>query len=384
MRETGSLISLITGNRCFNSMRNSMNMLKKYQQHTMSSRNIIVKFGMLILLLSSQVSAAFGRQAPFIIEGHHVAAGEKASFDIPVISASKDSTYIPVTIIHGKNPGPVIGLIAGIHGFEYPPIMAMQQMARELSPDSLSGTAIIVHIANVKAFFGRSVYYNPVDGKNLNREFPGNKNGSLTQCIAWMLSQKILPKCNYLVDIHAGDASEDLHDYVGYYAYGEQSAKAKQMAEALGFDWIMRSEASFVKGQPTMYCSKEAVSQGIPTVAIECGKLGGVSPAEIKKINEGLLNVMRSLQLLTGTAAVSNKPLEITKRTAVNSEHTGIFYSDCRSGQLIRAGMKLGYITDVKGNLLTNIYSPVDGFIVYQIATPPVNKGEILFSLGSL
>lgn len=338
----------------------------------------------MLLLLSCLIPAAFGQQVPFILEGHRVVPGEKTSFDIPVIAPSKDSTYIPVTIIHGKNPGPVIGLIAGIHGFEYPPIMAMQQMARELHPDSLRGTAIIVHIANVKAFFGRSVYYNPVDGKNLNREFPGNKNGSLTQCIAWILSQKILPRCNYLVDIHAGDASEDLHDYVGYYVYGQQTAVAKQMAEALGFDWIMKAEANLVKGQPTVYCSKEAVAQGIPTVAIECGKLGGVSPAEIKKINDGILNLMRSLQLLPGAPAAPNNPLEITKRTSINSEHTGIFYSHCKSGQLIRAGMKLGYITDVKGNWLTDIHSPVDGFIVYQIATPPVNKGEILFSLGSL
>lgn len=356
--------------------------------------NIIVESGsqvyrhlftyLFILTFSFQVSTVSGRQVPFVIEGHSVAPGKKASFDIPVIAVSKDSTFIPVTVIHGKKAGPVIGLIAGIHGFEYPPIMAMQQMARELSPDSLSGTVIIVHIANVKAFFGRSVFYNPVDGKNLNREFPGDKNGSLTQCIAWVLSQKILPRCNYLVDIHAGDAPEDLHDYVGYYAHGEQTAKAKQMAEALGFDWIMKSEIDFVKGQPTVYCSKEAVTQGIPTVAIECGKLGGVSQAEVKKINNGLLNLMRSLQLLPGAVETSNKPLEITKRNYINSEHTGIFYSDCKSGQLIRAGMKLGYITDVKGNLLTTIYSPVDGFIVYQIATPPVNKGEILFSFGSL
>ena len=325
-----------------------------------------------------------GLRMPFILEGHRVAPGKKISFDIQVIAPTKDSTYIPVSIIHGKSPGPVLGLIAGIHGFEYPPIMAMQQMARELNPDSLKGTVIIIHIANVKAFFGRSVYYNPVDGKNLNRQFPGDKNGSLTECIAWVLSQQILPRCNYLVDIHAGDASEDLHDYVGYYAWGQQAATAKQMAEALGFDWIMRSETGFVKGEPTVYCSKEAVKQGIPTVAIECGKLGGVTPAEIKKINDGLFNLMRSLQLLTGAPKASNKPLEITKRTTLTSEYTGIFYSDYRSGQLVKAGMKLGHITDVRGNWLTDIYSPVDGFIVYQIATPPVNKGEILFNLGSL
>lgn len=339
-------------------------------------------FSFILLLMAAQLPEAYGQQAPFEIEGRRVAAGRKLSFDIPVMAPSKDSTCIPVTIVHGKHAGPVLGLIAGIHGYEYPPIMAMQQMGRQLDPDSLHGTVIIVHIANVKAFLGRTVYYNPVDGKNLNREFPGDKNGSLTQCIAWTIAQKILPRCNYLVDIHAGDASEDLHDYVGYYEYGRQTAKARQMAEAMGFEWIIQFDPGFKEGQPTRYCSREALSQGIPTMAIECGKLGGVSTAEVNKINSGLLNVMRSLQLLPGKVQAPNAPLVITKRATITSEHSGIFYSDCKSGQLIRKGMKLGHITDLSGNPVAGVYAPVDGFIIYQLSTPPVNKGEILFSLG--
>lgn len=107
-----------------------------------------------------------------------------------------------------------------------------------------------------------------------------------------------------------------------------------------------------------------------------------MSTAETNKINSGVLNVMRTLHVLPGTVEAPNAPLEITKRAFINSEHTGIFYSDCKSGQLIRKGMKLGYITDLTGNLLSIIYSAVEGYIIYQIATPPVNKGEILFSLG--
>jgi predicted deacylase len=335
-----------------------------------------------VLSVALTITEGYCQQTAFLFEGYKIRAGSKVSFNIPVISSARDSTFIPVTVIHGKKAGPVLGLIAGIHGFEYPPIMAMQQLAKELDPDSLSGTIIIVHIANVRAFLGRTVYYNPVDGKNLNREFPGNKDGTLTECIAWALSSKILPRCNYLVDIHAGDASEDLHDYVAYYEYGDQTNIACQMAEALGFDWIIKSDPDFKAGQPTRYCTREGIAKGIPTVAIECGRLGNVSNAEVQKINNGLLNLMRLLQVTPGEVNAANAPLVITRRTFINSEHNGIFYSDCRSGQMIRKGMKLGFITDFFGNLLSTIYSPADGFIIYQIATPPVNKGEILFSLG--
>lgn len=330
-----------------------------------------------------QVHSAAARPS-FELEGHQVKPGEKTSFALPVVTQSNDSTCLPITVIHGRHAGPVLGLIAGIHGYEYPPIIAMQQMARLLNADSLSGTVIIVHLANVRAFLGRSVYYNPADGKNLNREFPGNPNGSLSACIAWTLSQKILPRCNYLVDIHAGDASEDLHDYVGYYAHGNQTGTARRMAEALGFDWIIRSDLVLQQDEPSRYCSREAVLQGIPTVAIECGRLGTVSTAETKKINDGLFNMMRLLQLLPGKTEAANVPLEITHRSFITSEHTGIFYTQCKSGQLIRKGMQLGYITGLTGELLTTIYAPADGFIIYQLATPPVNKGEILFSLGLL
>lgn len=91
---------------------------------------------------------------------------------------------------------------------------------------------------------------------------------------------------------------------------------------------------------------------------------------------------MRTLQLLPGTPTAANVSIEITKRVTINSEYTGIFYSYCRSGQLIRKGMKLGIITDLFGKPLQDIISPVDGFIIYMIGTPPINKGELLFNLG--
>jgi predicted deacylase len=73
---------------------------------------------------------------------------------------------------------------------------------------------------------------------------------------------------------------------------------------------------------------------------------------------------------------------EITKRSSISAEYSGIFYTEFKSGALIRKGTKLGVITDVFGNVLQEIISPIDGFIVYLTVTPPINKGETLFSLG--
>ena len=318
----------------------------------------------------------------FEFKTHRIHAGEKRSLTIPIKSKTGDSTFIPVTIFHGKAGGPVLGLIAGIHGNEYPPIIAMQRLPQLIALNLLKGTIIIVHMANVNAFFKRSVFYNPADGKNLNRVFPGNKDGSISECIAHVISTEIIPRCHFLVDIHAGDASEDLHPYVGYYNYKTQTAKAKQMAEALGFPWVTVSENNPTPGQPAKFCSAQSVSNDIPTVAIEYGKLGQVTLEEADFINKRLINMMQSIGLYDGTPRKFSPAFEITKRTSIAAEYSGIFYTEFKSGALIRKGAKLGVITDVFGNVLHEIISPIDGFIIYLTVTPPINKGETLFSLG--
>lgn len=318
----------------------------------------------------------------FEFREHKISGGEKRSFTIPIKSKTGDSTFIPVTVFHGKAEGPVLGLIAGIHGNEYPPIIAMQRLPQLIDLNLLKGTIIIVHMANVNAFFKRSVFYNPADGKNLNRVFPGSKDGTISECIAHVISTEIIPRCDFLVDIHAGDANEDLHPYVGYYDYKTQTTKAKQMAEALGFPWVIVSENNPTPGQSTKFCSAQSISNDIPTVAIEYGKLGQVTLEEADFINERIINMMQSIGIYVGTPRKFSPAFEITKRSSITAEYSGIFYADFKSGALIRKGTKLGVITDVLGNVLQEIISPIDGFIIYLTVTPPINKGETLFSLG--
>src|ERR1700722_5699797 len=94
-------------------------------------------------------------------------------------------TTIPITVIKGSKPGPVLALTAGIHGYEYPPILALQR----LQVKKLAGTLIIVHVANMPSFLGRTVYFSPLDGKNLNRVFPGKKDGTEAEQIAHAITR---------------------------------------------------------------------------------------------------------------------------------------------------------------------------------------------------
>ena len=153
------------------------------------------------------------------------------------------ATSIPVTVVNGTHDGPVLGLVAGIHGSEYAPILALQTVARQLTADEMRGAVIIVHIANLPAFRGRTIYFGPDDRKNLNRSFPGDPRGTVTERIAHALTEQVLKQSDYLIDVHAGDANESLRpSYSAYYAEAggpriiEQS---KRMAVAFGLDTIV-------------------------------------------------------------------------------------------------------------------------------------------------
>lgn len=136
-----------------------------------------------------------------------------------IFSVKSDSkeTYLPVTIIKGKEKGPVFTIVAGIHGYEYPPIIAVQELLKEIKPENIKGSLIIIPIANVESFQKRTPFVNPLDQKNLNTAFPGLEKGSPTEQIAHLITKEIIPNSTIFLDIHGGDANEDLLPFVCYY-----------------------------------------------------------------------------------------------------------------------------------------------------------------------
>nr|WP_295873740.1 M14 family metallopeptidase [uncultured Chitinophaga sp.] len=337
-----------------------------------------------MLLLVAGITAASAQPKAFAFKGQVIPAGTRASFTVPLATGTGDSVWLPFTILHGAQPGPVLGLIAGVHGYEYTPVLALQQLPDRVDLPSLRGTVIVLHIANVQAFTGRSIYYNPADGKNLNRSFPGKQDGTVTERIAWFIAHDLFSRCNYVVDNHCGDGNEDLHPYAGYYEYGKQAAASRAMAYATGFDWIMPAPVKLVPGEQAMYCNREAALQEIPSLTLECGRLGKTDAESVNMITAALLSIMRHLKMQPGEPLKADQPFVITERASVKSEHTGILTTTAYAGMLVRKGMKLATVTAFTGKVLQEITAPVDGVIVYMLKTPPVNKGEGVFSFGVL
>src|SRR5262245_54499119 len=168
----------------------------------------LLKISLSAISLCLSLPPAIGAQtrANFSSGPVTAAAGERASGIIAVPAAANDEgTTIPISVIHGSQPGSVLALIAGNHGSEYTSIIALQRLLNQLDPKKISGTVIMVHVANLPSFLKRTIYYSPVDGKNLNRVYPGRSDGTLSERIAYQITREVIERADYLIDLHCGD-----------------------------------------------------------------------------------------------------------------------------------------------------------------------------------
>ncbi|MDG1025168.1 MAG: succinylglutamate desuccinylase/aspartoacylase family protein [Gammaproteobacteria bacterium] len=329
--------------------------------------------------------------SPYRLAQLIVEPGEMVQGEIPISPSADDSgTFIPVTVLHGSKPGPVLSLIAGIHGSEYSPILSMQQLPALLDPTQMSGTLIVVHIANMPAFTGRTVYFGPTDLKNLNRSFPGDSSGTITERIAYALTSHVIKPADYLIDIHSGDANESLRpSYSAYYAEAggdDVVQQSKRIAVAFGLETVVQFAGSYDSIDDAIYTSAQAVTLGIPAMDVESGELGIIDDKYINPITKGVLNVMRELGMVQGQPDLPENPLFIADRARIYSEYDGIWYADplVNTGDYVTQGTKLGVITDYLGRELETITAPVSGVLLILFGTPPVNEGDAIVVIGKL
>ena len=293
---------------------------------------------------------------------------------------------IPVFVLKGKNKGPVFTIISGVHGYEYPPIIAAQTLIQELKPELVSGTIVIIPMTNPSAFYGRSPFVNPIDGLNLNRSFPGDKQGSETKRIANYITNVVIPESDVFVDIHGGDANEDLLPFVCYYNNEEklkQTEKAKQLSESSGFSHIVSYPYTLKEDKPAKYAFKQAVQDGKIALSIECGKLGTVQKDAVYMIKRGIYNMLAEMKMYPKTEGTKNDFINLNKQVYIKSEIKGVFYSSLKSGDKVKKGDVVGSIKNEFGNIISKITAKDSGIILYKIGTPPVNKGETIMCIAS-
>jgi hypothetical protein len=281
-------------------------------------------------------------------------------------------------VIHGARPGPVLGLIAGNHGYEYPPVLALQRLRARLKPEELSGSVILVHVANMPSFLGRTIYYSPVDRKNLNRVYPGKKDGTLSERIAFAITAEVIERSDYVVDIHCGDGNESLRPYLYLPVTGRAAFddKCRDFALAFGMDHIVLDRERPTDPQASLYCSTTAVTRGKPAITVESGYLGTVDEESIDRLTRGCQGLLQHLGMLPGIPERVQYPIYLDPYEVLTSPATGLLYPKVERGQSVARGTLLATITDFFGKSAGEVRSPFAGIVLCIVATPPIGQGE--------
>ena len=313
--------------------------------------------------------------------------GEKVSGFLDVPAAADAGTQIPVTIITGMTNGPVLALVAGTHGSEPSPIVALQRVRAELNPAELSGTVILVQIANLPSFVHRTVYRGPWDQKNLNRVFPGHPQGTVSERIAYAITTCVIDQCDALVDMHSGDANEALRPYSYWNKLGIDDAvdaRARDLALAFGLDHIVVDRNRPRDRNASVFCANTAQVRGKPAVTTEAGEVG-VPTAEMVDVNvRGAFRVMRHLGMLAGAPQMVQRPRWIEPSQVLTSPATGTWHPMVKPDQTVERDTLLGRLTNFFGESIADVRSPMDGVVLYIVASPAMSEGEPICMVGQI
>ena len=341
-----------------------------------------------LLLFAFLIPSALSAPArePFRLGTMTVPAGETLSGRLEVPDPEGKGTFIPVSVVHGAKPGKILALIAGTHGYEYPPILALQRIRKEIDPKSLAGTLILVHIANLPSFQRRTVYYGPADGKNLNRVFPGDSRGTLSQRIAFVLTESVIKRCDALIDMHCGDGNEALIPYSYWTISGrpDLDERAKELCLAFGLRHIIIDTTRTKDSASSVYLANTGTLLGKPAITTEAGFLGRTDEADVQRNIQGAKNVMRLLGLIEGRARPLSDPIWIDRYEVVMAGRDGLFYPKVKMGAPVKAGEAVGVLRDYWGEGAEDVRAPFAGIILYILGTPPANAGEPLFEVGRI
>lgn len=286
-----------------------------------------------------------------------------------------DISYVDV---RGRREGPHLTVLAGVHGTEYTSIAAVREFALGLDPGSLAGRVTAVPLLNLPAFWARSPFVVPVDGKNLNRCFPGDPGGSYTDVFAHRVFQRFVAGTDYLLDLHAGDIPEALEPFT-IYDESPVEERARALAVAYGLGHVVRQPASArTVGGSTDAAAADA---GIPAIIAEAGQNGILDRAAVETHLAGLANVLAHLGMTAGEVPASS-PQEHPGWAWLRSPVGGWWEPAVTTGEHVEAGQRLGLVSDLVGGPLHEVVAPVAGVPLFLTSSPAVVADGLLMGLA--
>ena len=304
---------------------------------------------------------------------------------------------VPVVEAAGSGDGQKLTVIAGVHGCEYASMAAVRQWSAHLSGLDLRGSVRAVPVLNLPAFRARSPFVVPEDGKNLNRCFPGNPDGTLAERLAHATFTQLIAGSDALIDAHCGDLPEALEPFTLYEA-GPAEDRALALALAYGLGYVIRQQPG--PGRAVAGTTSEAAAAaGIPAITAEAGGCGLIEQAAIDLHVRGLDGVLRALGMIDTPArreagdgthgqarpdSAPEPPTMLSRFIWLRCDDAGWWQPVVRPGEAVVAGQVLGTVTSLDGGqVMQSITAPVEGVPMFITSSPAVEADGLLLGLGA-
>jgi predicted deacylase len=307
-----------------------------------------------------------------VIAGHEIKPGEFKEININIARLpSHTQIDTPIYVSRSAQDGPVLALTAGMHGDEINGMEIVRRILEEGLHKVKRGTVVCMPITNVYGFlnFSRDV----PDGKDVNRSFPGSKNGSLASRVAYNLTHQIIPFVDYGVDFHTGGAMRTNYPQVRAML---DSTQNQELAEAFC--------APFTIDSPFRPNSlrKEASKKGKNFIVYEAGESLRFDQAGIETGIAGTLRLMKHLKMIDDAPEPKEENRIIWSSSWIRAKHAGLFQPAIQCGALVHKGDHIGTITDPFGEFKEKVKAQETAYVIGLNNIPVVNAGDALMHLG--
>lgn len=307
-----------------------------------------------------------------IIAGQEVLPGEFREIRINIARLpSHTQIDTPIYVSRATAPGPVLALIAAMHGDELNGMEIVRRILDRGLHFVRRGAVVCMPVINVYGFlnYSREV----PDGKDVNRSFPGTRKGSLASRVAWHLTHDVLPFIDYGIDFHTGGAMRSNYPQVRAVL---RDPKNLELATAFGAPFTL--DAPF---RPNSL-RKEAARKGKHIIVYEGGESLRFDRHAIEEGVEGTLRLMKHLGMVDHAPEPREPNRVIWTTSWVRAKHAGLFQPTVENGQLVRKGDWVGTITDPFGEFKEQVLAHETAYVIGVNNGPVINAGDALLHLG--
>ena len=313
------------------------------------------------------------KRKPFELLGNSIAPGKTARLTLEVAKLHTNTPIqIPVIVSHATKAGPTLLLLAGLHGDEINGIEAVRRIIKKGWHKPNHGTVICIPVFNIFGFLNLSREF--PDKRDLNRMFPGAKNGSLASQFAYIFMKEIAPLTDVIIDFHTGSSQRNNYPQTRC-NFGDKASKELCDVFAAPFTIDSAVLAKSIRSAVTKLGKRYILFEG--------GKANRIDNFVVEEAIDGALRVMQHLGIrYFETESKIKRSYIIKKSKWIRASSSGVLNLRIKNGQYVDKGTILATISDPYGKFERSVKSPYNGMIFNVNEMPLVNKGDALFNIG--